>query len=271
MKKQFFIFFFLICHCFVGTNTLSAWDSFDEGETSSGLWGARSYWGGGWGGGSWLDDLALEARVAYYQPSSRRVRKIYRDGWPDYQLELSKAFGLGCECEKNIKLWVGVSGFSVSGRSRLSCYNHSGGSIDCSSFAFGSDCSDHGIRRRTSLRMIPVSLGIKYIFNHLLDNFLTIDPCLNLYVGAAACYSSLRIRDHDEYLHRHVHKNAWGGLIQSGVYYYVNSYVFVSAFADYLFQRFRFSNHHRNYSSHIERHDLTMDGYKLGVGIGVTF
>jgi hypothetical protein len=35
-------------------------------------------------------DITAEARVAYYSPSSKRVRHIYGSGWADYQFELSK-------------------------------------------------------------------------------------------------------------------------------------------------------------------------------------
>lgn len=240
MKKQVFAFLFLICTLFMGTNSLFAWDLF--------------------GDGSLFDDLSLEAKVAYYRPSSHRVRKIYRDGWADYQLELSKAFGFGCECEKNWRVWAGVSGFSVSGRSYLSCYDQFGHSADCYSFG---GYSGSGFRDRTTLRMIPINLGVKYLFD--------INPCISVYLGGAACYSFLRIRDHSEYVHEHVRKNDWGGLIQSGVYYHVTPSVFVSAFADYLFQRFHFSSHYASHSRYVERNDLNMNGYKLGVGVGVTF
>src|ERR687883_300178 len=48
-----------------------------------------------------------EFRVAYYHPSSKRVRRIYGDGWADYQFELSKSFnGFG-----RVGQWCGCSRF----------------------------------------------------------------------------------------------------------------------------------------------------------------
>lgn len=240
MKKHGLTFFFLVCSLFMSTNALFAWDLLD----SCSLW----------------EDISLEARVAYYHPSSHRVRKIYKNGWADYQLELSKGFGFGCGCEKNWRVWAGVSGFSVSGRSYLSCYDQWGNATNCS---FCGEFSENQFRDRTTLRMIPVSLGVKYVFN--------VDPCLSLYLGGAACYSFLRIRDHSNYVHEHVRKNDWGGLIQSGLYYRVTPCIYVSAFADYLFQYFHFSDHYVSGSRYVERNNLNMSGYKLGVGLGVVF
>lgn len=117
-------------------------------------------------------DMTAEARVAYYHPSSHRVRRIYNNGWVDYQLELSK--GLGC----NWRVWTGVSGFSRKGDSI-------------------------GFHDRTRLQLIPISLGAKY--------FYALGYGAKVYVGGAACYSFLRIHDHDDYVRQHIHKQNWGG------------------------------------------------------------
>jgi outer membrane protein len=223
--------------------------------------------------------ITAEARVAYYRPSSNRVRRIYGDGdgWADYQFELSKAFrgfgifGLGGEGSNNggfggggfgscddcgcgglndleWRVWVGVNGFSRKGESI-------------------------GFDDRTRLQLIPINFGLK-IFYPIFCN-------TKVFIGGAACYSFLRIRDHSEYVRKHTRKEDWGGLIQSGITYNFCDWGVVSAFADYYFQRFDF--HSTDYSSfygsgysyndhrYIERHSLDMSGYKVGVGLGVTF
>lgn len=186
-------------------------------------------------------DISVEARVAYYHPSSSKVRRIYGDGWADYQLEVSK--GIFCDW----RIWAGVSGFSREGESI-------------------------GFHDHTRLQLIPVSLGVKYYYPFC-DDF-------KAYVGGAACYSFLRIKDDSEFVRRHTHKNDWGGLVQAGLTYNFWECAYVSCFFDYFFQEFSFhDSHHRssygsNYdygSRFIERSDLDMSGYKLGVGFGYTF
>jgi outer membrane protein len=206
----------------------------------------------GWG-------ITAEARVAYYHPSSKRVRRIYGDGWADYQLEISKGFkGFGdlfgngdCGCfninDFEWRLWAGVSGFSRKGESI-------------------------GFHDDTRLQLIPVSFGVKLLYPIFCN--------AKIFIGGAACYSFLNIRDHSRYVHEHTRREEWGGLIQSGITYNICDWAVVSAFFDYFFQRFDFHDtHYSSYRSsgyyyddrYIERNDLNMDGYKVGVGLGVTF
>lgn len=218
-------------------------------------------------------DITAEARVAYYHPSSKRVRRIYGDGWADYQFELSKGFkgfgffggsggcGDACGCtdpctpccqdsccpDWTWRLWVGVSGFSRKGDS---IHFHD----------------------RTRLELIPVNFGIKLVYPIFCNT--------SIFIGGAACYSFLRIRDHSEFVHKHTRREEWGGLFQSGICYNYCDWLVVSAFFDYFFQRFDFHDKHRHsyYNSgyfqdsrFIERHNLNLNGYKIGVGLGVTF
>lgn len=206
---------------------------------------------------SW--SITAEARVAYYRPSSKRVRHIYGDGWADYQLELSKSFKMlgglwkGCSCrvleDIEWRIWTGVSGFSRNGDSI-------------------------GFHDKTKLQLIPISFGLK-IFYPIFCN-------TKVFIGGAACYSLLRIHDHSEYVHEHIRKESWGGLFQSGITYDFCSWAHASVFFDYYFQRFHFhddrlssfsgsSDSYGNSSRFVERFDLNMNGYKVGVGLGISF
>lgn len=202
--------------------------------------------------------IRAEARVAYYHPSSKKVRRIYGDGWADYQLELSKSFigfgglGSGCGCsgleDIEWRIWAGVSGFSKKGKSI-------------------------GFHDDTKLQLIPISFGLK-IFYPIFCN-------TKIFIGGAACYSLLRIHDDSEYVHEHIRKESWGGLFQSGVTYDFCDWAYVSLFFDYYFQRFHFhddkvssfydSSYHFSSSGYVERFDLNMNGYKVGLGLGVSF
>lgn len=186
--------------------------------------------------------VKADFRVAYYSPSSSKVRKIYGDGWADYQVELSK--DIWCD----LRGYVGVSGFSQDGHS----------------------ICQHD---KTTIQLIPISFGLKYDF--------PIFNCTKLYIGGAACYSLLRIRDHSDYVHKHVNKNEWGGIVQSGISYKFWQCFELSIFADYYFQRFDFSKNSRisdsGYGSYygrggyVKRNNLNMNGYKVGGGLAFSF
>lgn len=169
-------------------------------------------------------------KVAYFRPESSRVRRIYSSGWADYQVEYSKSV-----CQ-NWLLWTGASGFCKHGHSI-------------------------GLNDDTRLRLIPISLGVKYLYS--------IAPCLDLYAGGAVCYSFLRIKDDSPYVHRNVSSQTFGGLAQVGLYYYFTQSFHLNVFADYLFQRFTFPRSSSN--PFVERNDLNMSGWKIGGGIGVNF
>lgn len=177
--------------------------------------------------------IDAEVRVAYYSPESHKVREIYGTGWADYQLELSKTIYGGW------RGWLGVSGFSRHG--------HSIGEGDSTSF-----------------QLVPVSLGLKYDY--------CINRCLDVFVGGAASYGFLSIRDHSPYVHQHIHKGTWGGLVQTGAKYHFCDYAYVSAFFDYLFMQYDFHGSSSCVSTgYVERTNVNLNGYKVGVGLGLSF
>ena len=187
-------------------------------------------------------DISVEGRVAYFHPSSSKVRRIYGDGWADYQLEISKGV------YENLRIWAGVNGFSRGGESKGFHHHH------------------------TRLQLIPINFGLKYYIPFCTD--------FNFYLSGAASYSFLRIKDNSHYVHEHTHKNGWGGLVQAGITYDFWRCAYVNLFAEGFFQEFDFHNSHGSsgYGSYnssssrfIKRHKLDMSGYKLGVGIGYTF
>jgi outer membrane protein len=183
--------------------------------------------------------IAAEMRVAYYHPSSKRVRDIYGKGWADYQLELSKSFkNCGGLEDVEWRIWTGISGFSKNGDSI-------------------------GLHNKTKIQLVPISLGLK-IFYPIICN-------TKVFLGGAACYSLLRIHDHSEYVHEHIRKESWGGIFQSGITYDFCSWAFASIFLDYYFQRFVFHNDRTSHCRFVERMDLNMNGFKVGAGLGISF
>ncbi|CAF24609.1 outer membrane protein [Candidatus Protochlamydia amoebophila] len=216
--KLFFSTFLAAVAIFSASSTVQAWNDCGSCDPSYGSF-------------SFLDDVAVEARVAYFRPCSKKVRHIYGNGWADYQIELSKSF-----CN-NWRGWVGISGFEKKGHS----------------------IGDHD---KTKFRMIPLTLGVKYLFN--------INPYASLYVGAGASYNWVRVKNHSSFVHETSKKQTWGGIVQLGAYYSLAENVFADVFVDYVFQEFKFHSHNSSdYVSH--HHKVNLNGFKVGGGLGYRF
>mgnify|MGYP001044640617 CR=1 FL=1 len=177
---------------------------------------------------SLLDQWSAEGRVAYYYPTSKKFRRIFPEGGVDYQVEVSKRV-----CNEWF-VWANTSWFHKKGHSK-------------------------GIRYRTRVDFIPISLGVKKEFC-LKEN-------LSAYLGAGVTYSLLRIRNYSSYVRGHSDKNAFGGILKFGVNYKVSDSMYAGFFTDYIFQEFHFHGHRHN----IYRHSVNADGFKIGGNIGVQF
>lgn len=176
------------------------------------------------------DPFIVTARVGYFHPVSKRVRKIYSDGWADYQLEIVK------ELYDNWQIWLNVSGFSKKGHSI-------------------------GFHDDTRLSFMPVSLGVRYSF--------PLTCRLTTYAGLGACYSFLRIKDDACFVHRHTSKERFGGIAEFGFNYCLTQSFFANLFVNYLYQSFDFP--HGQDDPYVERNDLNMSAFKVGIGIGAYF
>lgn len=168
------------------------------------------------------------ARVGYFYPTDKKVREIYSDGWPEYQLELAYTF-----CGP-WSVWTNVGYFTEDGHS----------------IGFGDD---------TRLQLVPVGAGVKYNFNFACN--------WDAYLGAGATYSFMRIKDDSEFVEEHVSKNAWGGVVKSGIRYHFYQCGFVELFTDYYYTKFNFSGD----DDGIERHDANLSGFLFGAGLGISF
>ena len=85
----------------------------------------------------------LEFRVSYFHPTSSEFRELFHDGGADYQLIGTLPFF------RELNIWTGVNYFSKESRS--------------------SELYD-----KMRIRIIPVTLGLKYFFQHLIKISLSI-------------------------------------------------------------------------------------------------
>jgi len=79
----------------------------------------------------------------------------------------------------------------------------------------------------------------------------------------------LRIHDHSHYVKEHTSKNAFGGIAQTGIYYFFAKRYFADFNFEYLYQHFYFSHHEDR--PHVKRTNLDLSGIKIGAGLGIQF
>lgn len=242
-------------------------------------------------------DWSMTLRLAYYRPNAQIVRDAYRNGWLEYQFEVSR---LICP---NFEVWGGVSwsmekgegaprhehwhfsgSFSDPNFRRLDERGHprdsefashfndhsdeSGSTSHSSSSHSSSSQSDfsshHEKHRRPKLWILPLSLGVKYLFPVFTCGEISAD----VYVGAGICYTFVNLEHNNApFIEHNVRRSHVGGLLKSGLKIALNDYFYLDLFLDYFVQRFHFSGSHNG----VKRHDLNLDGIKTGFGFTVTF
>ncbi len=120
----------------------------------------------------------VEGRIAAFIPDSERFRDIYGTVGPSYQIEITWPT---CGCWMG---WVNASYFCKDGES-------------------------DPLKDDTSIRIIPLSGGIKYAWHF--------SKCTEAYIGAGPSYSWVRIRDDSSFVKTEIDKQVWGGVFKSGL------------------------------------------------------
>lgn len=216
--------------------------------------------------------IDIEARVAYFYPQDKRVRDVFgKNGWPEYQLEVSTPLDFLGDCCCNTPF---VGFFNAS-------YFEETGHVRCR-FDKGVDlpqdfCNNNDFCKRNKSRIEHWLLtgGLKYYF----DCFECVRPYLGFGIGAGG----VRVRDHfrnlngpnvvivDEEINEH-HRNRdgkWGFAIlaKSGIEYDITCNFFLDGFIDYSYTWFE-----REHKRHCESsHRLDTGGIKIGLGLGYRF
>lgn len=173
---------------------------------------------------TWLtgEGFDIGARAGYFLPMSDNVRKIYSDGWAEYELDAS--YQIYCPWS----IWANVGYMHVNGHS-IVLHNH------------------------TDLTMVPVALGLKY------DWKLNCD--FNAYLGVGGSYSILRIHDKSPFVHQHIHSYGWGVTAKSGLQYRFACWGYIEGFVDYNWTQFDFSGHKDNiYRNNLDMSNFLFGG-----------
>lgn len=169
----------------------------------------------------WQNGWDAELRVASFYPTSKLFREIYSPKRICYELEVSRKI-----CG-NYFLWINTDWFHKHGHSI-------------------------GFENKTKINLIPVSMGVKYLY--------PVSCRVGVYAGAGVSYAFLHINNHSRFVHRHVNRQGFGGVVKTGVRINITHCAFLDVFGDYLYQRF-----------HFRHHSTEVGGFKFGAGVGVNF
>lgn len=131
-------------------------------------------------------DVLVEAKAAYYLPTSHKFRKIYHNGGGMYGLEATT------------QMWCDLYGFASG-----SFFYRSGSSL--------------GEHHKTHITLVPIAAGLKYFFP--LD-------CMDIYIGAGAIANWFHVVDNSPFVIHKTSKWAPGGIAKLGALFNYRSFFF---------------------------------------------
>ncbi len=175
--------------------------------------------------------LLPEFKVSYYRFSDSVLRDIYDDGAVLYEGELNYRV-YSC-----IQIFAGAGYLNVTGKSL-------------------------GGHEGTRMRLVPISLGAKFTY----PVWCNIDA----YLGAGLRYFFLDIKNDSDYVRKHVSDNHPGGVVNAGLNWKCGCLVF-NPFVEYSFCHFDFNRSKKDCEWNIKRHNINVDGWSFGAGVGYMF
>ncbi len=165
-------------------------------------------------------ESTLEIRSAAFFHSSKRFREIYGNVGGSYQLEASTKFN---DC---FEAWANFDWFSKHGKSE-------------------------GFNDPTRVSIANINLGIKFPYQ--------LSECFTLYVGIGPSLSRIWLKNRSARSHERISKLAIGGVLKTGVYYFITRHIYLDVFVDYLYQPVHFET------------NIDIGGFKTGIGVGYKF
>jgi hypothetical protein len=163
----------------------------------------------------------IKGRVAALIPQAKLFREIYGNAGGVVELEVATPVA------EHVELWANIDGFFKRGRSV-------------------------GLCSPTRIGMTHITFGGKFPYE--------VNDCITVYAGAGLSLGKIWLRNRSPFCWENISKYSVGGVIKSGVDYFVTERVFVDLFADYLVQPTNF-----------KQRRINTGGLKLGVGVGGTF
>ena len=174
-----------------------------------------------------LNSIIVEFRVSYFQPFSKSFRKLTGEG---------VTYGL----ETTIPVWKGLNIW---------------GEIDY----FSKDGKMSGIDRTGHITLVPVTLGLKYVYYF--------NRYYGLYGGAAGKYYFVEEVNRVFPMHKTSHRNGLGGVVEIGNLICFNHFV-IDIFSSWSFKKIKGPHH---LPPNAESFSMQVGGWNIGAGLGYKF
>ncbi len=185
-----------------------------------------------------LNNFMIEFRPSYFYPLSNHFRKIFSGG-VDYQLTVSCPVYWGQnERVRGISLFAAADYFSKDGHSTY-------------------------LKDKTSITIVPVTLGVKYFFPPL-------GECVpvNVYVASGMKYYFVHTKNHSDYVKKRVNVNGMGGMIEVGAIGVVREHFVLDLFVSSSFRCFGAPSIS---SDTVESTGINVSSINAGGGVGYRF
>ena len=178
--------------------------------------------------------IILEFRPSYFYPISSDFRDIFHDGGVNYQITGS------FPVYKGLSVYGAVDYFSKS--------SHTG-----------------TFHNKTSLRLVPLTLGLKYFFPSLGASI----P-VNFYLAGGMKYYFVHTHNNGTpgIVRQTVNKNGMGGTVETGFITTFVKHLVLDIFASYSFRTFGAP---RPLTPAVEATGLNVSGLNIGLGLGYKF
>jgi len=174
------------------------------------------------------DPIFPEFKIGYFRFSDHKLREVYDNSKLDLQLALSWP------------IWEHINAY---------------GAIEY----IGGEGRSLGGHNKTTLTIVPMSLGVKYVIPIATDEF-------DYYFTVGPRYYFVHQNNHGPVDHN-LNRNGLGGFVGTGFIYHFSDSLGIDAFAEYSYKRFHFESSKQNISGHA----LQVGGIALGGGLGYFF
>jgi len=184
------------------------------------------------------DGVILEFRPSYFCPTSKVFRQIFHGG-VNYQITGTFPVYHGeNEWLHGLDIWGAVDYFSKKGHST-------------------------GLHTKTSITIVPLTLGIKYFFPSVGG-----DIPVNFYAAGGMKYFFVHTRNHSSHVKKTINVNGMGGVVEAGFITLFKEHLVFDVFASYSFKTLSGPSSH---NPAVESTQLNISGFNVGLGIGYEF
>ena len=183
--------------------------------------------------------VILEARASYFYPTAKEFRNIYHNAGVDYQLTGSFPVYYGNDVWlQGLDVWAAVDYFHKTGHTT-------------------------GLHDKTSIRIVPITLGLKYFFPALGTKI----P-VNFYIASGMKYFFVHTHNDSSFLKKNVNKSGMGGVFEAGFTTTFVKHLVLDVFAAYSLKTLSAPSISKPV---VETTSFNISNLNVGLGLGYKF